>query len=294
MRDCKKMFKTHVLNMVGVALLLNVMTSCKKEIDFDYNEIDPIVVVEGRVSNEGTRIMITKSRSMQDSAHARCLAGAQVVVSDINGDHLIAFDADADCYRSSLKGQPGQTYRLSIDFEGQHYEAVSTMPQSSVILTAEFLWQPILQERLLAYEVWATDPQPDQRDYYLYRMDRTWHHPHFEGKKHTEPYRWAVFDDRGCPPGKIYRDIMCMSERAAEEDEEENWKGILYEGDTVTFSLTNIDLATYEYFSSLRAGQGGGANPKSNITGGCQGYFTACSVTHADTIVFSKDRIREL
>jgi hypothetical protein len=282
------------LLQVLAILSLPVILGCKKEIDFDYNEITPIVVVEGRVSNEGTRVFISKSRSMNDSVKSRCLIGALITIS-VNGvENKVFYDSSAGCYRSTLKGLPGQTYQLSIDFEGSHYEASSTMPQPSTILSTEFLWQPVLQERLLAYEMWATDPEPQERNYYWYRMDRTWHHPHFEGKTYTEPYRWGVFDNRGCPPGKIYRDVMCMSEKAAEEDKEENWKRILYEGDTVTFQLMNIDRATYEYFSSLRAGQSGGANPRSNISGGCHGYFTACFIAHADTIVYSKEIVKPL
>lgn len=272
-----------------VAVLL---TGCKKEIYFDYNEIEPIVVVEGRVTNEGTSIVITKSRSMNDSVKGRCLMGALVTVSADGVETVIPYDSRKNCYASSLTGTPGTTYLLSIDFEGHHYEGRSTMPAAAPVLSAEFLWQPVLDEKLLAYEVWAVDPQPEERNYYWYRMDRTWHHAHFEGKPHTEAYRWSAFDDRGCPPGKIYRDVMCMSERAAEEDEEDNWKRILYEGDTVTFQLMTIDRGTYEYLSSLRAGQGQGANPRTNLTGGCQGYFAAGSVTHADTLVFRRENVK--
>lgn len=267
-------------------LLATSILSCKKEIDFDYNEIDPIIVVEGRVTNEGCEVKMTKSRSMLDSVRSRCLTGANVVVSCDGVVFPLSYNSARDCYSSTLLGIPGKTYQLSIDYEGEHYEATSTMPAPAPILSTEFLWQDIVNERLLAYEMWAVDPAPDERNYYWYRMDRTYHHPHFAQRKPKEPYRWSVFDDRGNPPGKLYRDVMCMSERAAEEDEEENWKGILYEGDSVMFQLMTIDRPTFEFFSSLRAGQSGGANPKSNITGGCQGYFTAGSITHADTLVF--------
>ena len=223
---------------------------------------------------------------MLDSVRSRCLAGANVVISCEGIAYPLSLNTTKDCYSSTLLGIPGKTYQLSIDYEGQHYEATSTMPAPAPVLTTEFLWQNIINERLLVYEMWAVDPVPGERNYYWYRMDRTYHHPHFAEHKPKEPYRWNVFDDRGNPPGKLYRDVMCMSERVAEEDEEENWKSILYEGDSVMFQLMTIDRPTYEFFSSLRAGQSGGANPKSNITGGCQGYFAAGSITHADTLVF--------
>lgn len=292
------MIRKHLNKLVNVLRLYPLiaalmMMGCKKEIFFDYNEIEPVVVVEGRVTNEGTQVFVSKSRSMNDSVKARCLMGALVTVTADGVERVVAYDEQKGCYASNLIGTPGTTYQLAVDFEGHHYEGTSTMPSVAPVLSAEFLWQPVLEEKLLAYEVWAVDPNPQERNYYWYRMDRTWHHPHFEGENHKEAYRWNAFDDRGCPPGKIYRDVMCMSERAAEEDEEENWKGILYEGDTITFQLMTIDRDTYEYFTSLRAGQGGGANPRTNLTGGCQGYFAAGSVSHADTLVYSKEIIKE-
>ncbi len=274
-------------------IMAMLLQGCKKEIDFEYNEIDPIVIIEGRVTNEGTAVVITKSRSVTDSVKMRCLSGADVVITADGKTERLVYQPAQNAYTSSLKGTPGTTYHLAVDFEQHHYEASSLMMPPAPVLSAEFLWQAVLSERVLAYEVWAVDPEADVRNYFWYRMDRITHHPHFEGKAMTEPYRWSVFDDRGCPPGTIYRDLICMSEKAAEEDKEEDWKKILYEGDTITFKLMTIDQPTYEYFTSLRTGQSGGANPRSNITGGCQGYFTATSITHADTIVFSYKNVRD-
>ena len=283
--------------------LLVLLTACKKEIDFDYNEVAPIVVVEGRVTNEGTEVVVTKSRSVIDSVMGRCQTGAVVVVSHNGKSETIPYDGSSNSYRSSLKGKAGDTYRLTIDFEGHHYEGEATMPAAAPILSAEFIWFSMLDERMVVYEMWARDPAPDERNYYLYRINRITHHPHFMDKKsgnggagiieRGKAYMWSVFDDRGNPPGLLYRDIFCMSERAAKEDEEENWERILYEGDTITFKLMTIDRPTYDYFTSLRTGQNGGANPRSNLTGGCLGYFTAGSVTRADTLVFRYDAIKE-
>ncbi len=287
------MKKYIVLNIwLGVVLVLGVLLAgCKKEIDFDYNEMEPIVVVEGRLTNEGAKVMITKSRSVTDSVKSRCLTGADVHILAEGIDVTLNYNIAKGCYESNLKGIPGTTYQLSVDFEGKHYEGSSTMLPPAPIVTTQFLWQEILDERLLAFEVLAIDPDSLERNHFWYRMDRITHHPHFEGKDMSEPYRWGIFTDRGNPPGKILRDVTCMSEKAAEEDEEENWKGILYEGDTITFQLMTLDLPAYEFYSTLRAGQGGGANPRSNLTGGCQGCFVAGSVSRADTIVFSYSKV---
>ena len=275
-------------------ILLTALTGCKKEIDFDYHEMQPIVVVEGRVTNEGMTVRITKTRSVTDSVKGRCLQQAVVHILSEGQSEPLYYDEQTDSYRSDKAGVVGQTYRLQVDYEQCHYEATSVMMPPAPLLSAEFLWQPVLKERLLAFEVWAADPAPTERNYYWYRMDRISHHPHFQAVAPSlEAYRWSVFDDRGCPPGKIYRDVMCMSQRVAEEDEEENWKSILYDGDSIMFQFLTIDRPTYDYYSSLRAGQGGGANPKTALSGGCQGYFVAGSISRTDTIVFRPAEVKE-
>lgn len=280
-------------HLVCTLLLIGCLTACKKEIDFEYHEVESFVVIEGQVTNEGTEVLITRSRSVTDSVKGRCLPGATVRITAMGVDETIAYDAAAQCYRSVFKGAVGETYTLTVDFEGHQYTGTSTMPPPAPILSAEFLWFSMLNERMVVYELWATDSRPTERNYYWYRMDRKSSHPHFLDKVTTEPYAWSVFDNRGNPPGLLYRDIFCMSERTAQEDEEDNWKRILYDGDVITFRLMAIDRPTYEYLTSLRAGQSGGANPKTNLTGGCAGYFTAASVTRTAPVVFSYKDVKQ-
>ena len=269
------------------------LTACKKEIDFDFHEIDPVLVIEGRVTNEGSSVVITQSRSVTDSVHSRCLQGAVVTITTNGSTTPLPYDAASDSYRSSLTGIPGNTYQLDVDFDGHHYQASAYMQAPAPIISADFFWMTVIDQRMLVYELWAVDPYPSDRNQYWYRIDRISHHPHFEGKRNTEPYRWGVRDDRGCPPGKVFIDMMATSEKIMDEDEEENWKSILYDGDTITCQLMTIDRPVYDYFSSLRAGQRGGANPNTNFTGGCLGYFVAGSVTRTDTIVFHRNNITE-
>lgn len=274
-------------------LCVLLFTACEKEIDFDYHEIAPLVVVEGRVTNEGTEVHITKSRSVTDSVRGKTLPGATVVITCDGHQETLSYHPADDCYKSAMKGQAGKTYQLSIDFEGKHYESASTMPAPAPIISTQFYWMKVLEERLLVNVLWATDPRPDVRDYYYFRMDRRSSHPHVLAKikNHPKPYRWNVFDDRGNPPGFVFRDIHCMMERTAEEDKEDDWDRILYAGDTITMQLMTIDQPTYDYFRTLISGQSGGANPISNITGGCLGYFTAASICRSDTLIYRPEEV---
>lgn len=274
-------------------LAIMAVTACKKEIDFDFHEIEPLVVIEGRVTNEGSTVVITPSRSVTDSVRPRCMQGAIVTITADGITTPLAYDAASDRYCSPVAGIERKTYTLSVDLDGRHYEASAYMPPPAPILMADFYWMTVLDERMLVYELWAADPFPADRNHYWYRIDRLSRHPHFEGRQTTEPYRWGVLDDRGSPPGKVFLDMVATSEKAMDEDEEENWKRILYDGDSIFCQLMTIDRPVYDYFASLRAGQSGGANPRSNIAGGCLGYFAAGSVTRTDTIVFSRSSVME-
>ena len=273
--------------------LLMLLASCEKEIDINYHEIDPLVVIEGRVTNEYTQVSVKRSRSVTDSVQGASLPGAVISIFDNDEEHRLAYDPKDGCYRSDLTGVPGHTYRLTVDFEGKHYEASSTMPEPSSIISSDFYWLKILDERLLAYVLCTTDTDPEQRNHFLYRMDRHSSHPHITQKMQNRPYRWNVFDDRGNPPGIIFRDIHCMMERTAQDDKEDDWDQILYDGDSIMLQLHTIDLPVYEYFRTLFSGQGGGANPTGNISGGCLGYFMASSITHADTLVVRLNEVKE-
>lgn len=276
-------------------LLLLLTLSCQKEIELDYRDIEPVVSIEGRVTNEQVYVFITRTRSMNDSVKGRGIGGAVVTISSEDGTEQLVYDARDGYYRpaSGMKGIPGRTYHLDVTLDGHQYAASSTMPRQAPIVSTQFIWQPLLDNGMLMYEMWATDPEPDVRNYYWYRVDRRAKDPKVRQKQGTDAYRWSSFDDRGAINARIYRDIMCVNEEMMDEQiiEDDQLKSILFDGDTITLQLMTIDRAMFEYYQSLSVGQRMGANPISNITGGCLGYFAAGSVSHADTVIYNKNII---
>ena len=69
------------------------LAACEKEIDFDYNEVEPIVMIEGRVTNEGTEVLVTRSRSVYDPVKPFGLEGAEVTVSADGQQDRLTYDA---------------------------------------------------------------------------------------------------------------------------------------------------------------------------------------------------------
>lgn len=279
---------------IYIIICIMALSACTKEIDFDFHDEEPMVVIEAQVTNEGRWVTITRSRSVTDSVHSRCLPGAYITINGEDGlTTELTYDEATNRYFSPVPGEAGNTYFLNIFFEGVQYKASSTMPAATPITSSEFSWITMMGERMLCYEMWAIDQQPDVRNYFWIKMHRISHHPHLEGTRQTAPYSWDLFDDRGCPPGKIFLDWMLISEKDMDEDKEENWKRILYDGDNISVTLMTIDAKTYDYLQQLGRGQSHGANPHSNITGGCLGYFAAGSVVHTDTIVFLRNNVKE-
>ena len=278
-----------------ILLLLLLTLSCQKEIELDYRDIEPVVSIEGRVTNEQVYVLITRTRSMNDSVKGRGIGGAVVTISSEDGTEQLVYDARDGYYRpaSGMKGIPGRTYRLDVTLDGYQYAASSTMPRQAPIVSTQFIWQPLLDNGMLMYEMWATDPEPDVRNYYWYRVDRRAKDPKVRQKQGTDAYRWSSFDDRGAINARIYRDIMCVNEEMmdGQDIEDDQLKSILFDGDTITLQLMTIDRAMFEYYQSLSVGQRMGANPISNISGGCLGYFAAGSVSHADTVIYNKNII---
>lgn len=278
-----------------ILLLLLLTLSCQKEIELDYRDIEPVVSIEGRVTNEQVYVLITRTRSMNDSVKSRGIGGAVVTISSEDGTEQLVYDARDGYYRpaSGMKGIPGRTYRLDVTLDGHQYAASSTMPRQAPIVSTQFIWQSLLDNGMLMYEMWATDPEPDVRNYYWYRVDRRAKDPKVRQKQGTDAYRWSSFDDRGAINARIYRDIMCVNEEMmdGQDIEDDQLKSILFDGDTITLQLMTIDRAMFEYYQSLSVGQRMGANPISNISGGCLGYFAAGSVSHADTVIYNKNII---
>ena len=146
-------------------LAVALFTACTKEIDFDFHEVDPIVVIEGRVTNEGSTVVVSRSRSVDNAARAHCLQGAIVTITGEGITTPLLYDAEKDCYYSAMTGVPGVTYELSVDFEGKHYEATSEMQAQATIDSYEFMWFPMMNERWISFEMSA------QRAYVLLVSD---------------------------------------------------------------------------------------------------------------------------
>ncbi len=263
-----------IKEIISLTAFLFLLSACEKEIALDYRSVDPLYVIEGRVTNEITEVLITQTRDMNDGIKGTGLDRATVSITDSDG-YTEALQYQPDGYYRSvtgLTGEVGKGYTLSVSIDEEEFTSFSEMNGVVPIDTLYFHWLEVMGERIL-FARFIFEDRAGEENYYHYRMYRN-----------GEIYRWEVEHDRGSDGMKIQEDFFCTSERTAEKNKEEDWDEILYEGDLIELEIQTIDRSTYDYLYSLYISENTSANPVSNFTGNCLGYFSAYSTTRIQAV----------
>ena len=258
----------------GLLLFCLLLTGCEKEITLDYNSVEKLPVIEGRITNEATEVIITYTRDMEDPVKSTGIDGAVVTISYGNGiNETLEYGNNGYYYSpSGLKGQSGTTYTLSVTIDGQEYTSHSTMQNQARIKSTKFEWVNFMNARVLFYGI-EIDDIVGEENYYYYNMYRN-----------GENYMWDVFSDRGYTDGVITNDIYCMVESTSGNNIDEDPDEILYDGDIITLEVKAIDRRTYDYLYSLILNESASTNPINNFSGGCLGYFSAYNVVRHEEV----------
>jgi hypothetical protein len=125
-----------VLLMIPVVLLL----ACVPEPELDQTSYEPKLVIDGSIESGGfPRVVLSNSASYFmniDSANIRDLivSTAKVTVSDGVNEEILTLKRDDDFFPpyvyqgTSLKGEVGKTYSLTVEVKGKRYTASTTIP----------------------------------------------------------------------------------------------------------------------------------------------------------------------
>lgn len=187
-----------------VALCL--LCSCEEEIQLDYRPIEPIYVIEGHVSNEGSEVVITGTRDIEDPVLKTGIEVQSVVLSSDNGIKETLTYGEDGIYRSlSFVGIPDETYTLTVVIDGESYTSSSTMPGFTEIVSTSMRWEEMMGNDMLHLIVDVSD-KADNVNYYYYRILRN-------GKL----FKWNVVRDLDSSNNTMQFDISCMSRDKAEK-----------------------------------------------------------------------------
>lgn len=122
--------------MIPAVLLL----ACVPEPELDQSTYEPKLVIDGSIESGGfPRVVLSNSASYFmniDSANIRDLivSTAKVTVSDGATEEILTLKRDDDFFPpysyqgTSLKGEVGKTYSLTVEVKGKRYTASTTIP----------------------------------------------------------------------------------------------------------------------------------------------------------------------
>jgi Domain of unknown function (DUF4249) len=248
-----------------VTVLAISAVSCTKVIDIDLNEDDQKIVVEGFVIEGDTtqRVHITKTLNFDQSVAYPVVDDAVVTVVDNLGNTGTFTSVGNGWYElTSYPGVPGRTYYLTVVTGGKTYSASSKMPDVLLMDNLDVTLFPFGVDTFINVTPVRLD-QAGISNYYSFDIII------------NDTLQKGIYlqDDQFADGNYILQPLFGP-----------NFKKL----DTVTIRMANIDRPVYDYFNQLATntnGQGATpANPVSNFSGGCLGYFSARS-TDVKTVI---------
>ncbi|MBO4801016.1 MAG: DUF4249 domain-containing protein [Bacteroidaceae bacterium] len=252
-----------------IACLSVLLAGCEKDIDIDYHTADPLYVVEAHLSQSTTSVKVSTTQDMTDNDNDKGLTTATVYISSGDSLRYKLIHRGKGIYYTSFGGKAGTTYDLSVEVDGHHFTASSTMQDRPQMNSFRFVWQKFMSERILFGDLKLQDI-PGKTNYYFMHLYRN-----------GIGYRWAVMTDKANPGAELQQLFSCMREGTSDSD-------ALQDGDRIHLVVRAIDRAAYDYLYSMQVMDGNGTNPLTNFSGGCLGYFSAYhEITHDVIFHFS-------
>jgi hypothetical protein len=252
-------------NIIILITTTILFCSCEKVINVDLKNAEPNIVIEGIVDNSGNGASVKISKSMAFSATtpAPTVSGATVKIIDNLGNNFTLNETNPGFYtNTSLIGQVGRTYTLTVQNAGKTYMGKSSIPRQMFIDT-------VYQETVsipsntpggnasmgkIASLVYTDTPGFGDNVQVIQTINSK--------VDNNLQFGDDQFTDGGNLPFQLYPNV--------------NTK--IKTGDVIKVELRCIDRAVYKYLLGIFEIQSGNtvpANPESNISGGCLGYFSA-------------------
>jgi hypothetical protein len=267
-----------------VAVAATIFTSCEKEINLDYKNTSPKLVVEGdilwgmdTVINQ-QELKLSLSANYTGNTNPLPITNAIVIVNDGTNNYTYNHIGNG-VYRSSFIATTNKTYKLIINYEGDEYNAYETLKAGSAAidsLTVNY-FPPVLGSPEGNFiTVNTTDPL-NERNLYLWQL-------YINDQLMINP-----------SPGNIYR--------AIQKDDFFNGQPLInylpfdnfpvVTGDIARLHQLNISEQMYNYYYSIfnltASSSVSGDVPPGNIKGNivnlnkpdknALGYFGACSIS---------------
>ncbi|MDE7379311.1 MAG: DUF4249 domain-containing protein [Paraprevotella sp.] len=265
--------KLHVF--LSVVCLLFSFTSCEKELDFKYHDIESLTVIEGEITATGAKVGITLTTPMDEPLDRTLLTDASVTLTDLTAGITYNLKTDPEgFFVDPTPGIVGHNYRLSVEREGCRYEADAVMYLAVEMKELEFNWIKMPYDYVAVLQCQFFGNLSVEGECYWVRLYRN-------GKI----YRWGEVDGRSAVDGVNTYFTMTSRKDTDVEDEED----VLFDGDVIICTVAPVSRSMHDYLEALQNDSNG---PFMFRGDKCLGYFIATSPV-SESIVFHPDEIPE-
>jgi hypothetical protein len=268
-----------------IIFIFIAIVSCTERINIDLDSTYTRPVIFGEITTDTTshKVTLSKTADYFNSNPPVGISMANVRISDGENTYVLTEDVEnPGVYYTSpdVFGVPGKTYTLLVDNvdllgDGQltSYSASSKLlpvsPIDSIRLVHRLTWQGWV------VQAYAKDP-PESKDYYKFLIS-------LNDQLQTDSLSNMQITDDTFFNGSYTNGVVVyfFSER--------RW--IINEGDKITAGFCGITKDYYNYLVEAQTASrrsaplfsGPAANPRTNLTNGAIGYFTAYSISRATT-----------
>lgn len=259
-----------------LSLLALLTAACSDEIDFDYDSISPLPVIEAYVEGGGVRVSITTTRDVTDSARNHYVSDAQVLLTGPGGaEYSVPYVGDGIYSRSGVSCVAGGVYTLSVGIGGETYVATDTMAMAPEVRKSGFMWEEFIGNDIVSYRYTVMTPA-DSLTYYVLTM-----------KVNGKAYNWKDFSNYSAYDGLIEGRLICFSRDDLEGKDDSSPEDVIHDGDKVEVSIAGISRRASDYYAALDLSGSTNANPAWSFSGRALGIFAARSVVRLPDVTFS-------
>jgi hypothetical protein len=258
-----------------------LFAACREERVLDFIEdLEPAIVVEGRITNAREKhfIRLTRSTGYYNVTQGERISGADV---SINGIDLIEDSAGVYSTPINFIANPGNTYILNIEFEGKKYTASGFMPPlpdlDSITITRnrdvpDFV--PVIVYDVNAFFI----EDGNRKDRYVFDL-------YLNGELTTREFsRKTFFEDDFLIPGPVsFAAVFFSDQDIPFEDSIE-----------VVLEMRSLNRENYKFYLDFLNQTDNANNPffapppaniSTNLSVGAAGFFEVSAVSR-DTLMF--------
>lgn len=255
-------------------IIILSITSCTKIIDVDLKNADSKVVIEATMLHgiNDFEVKISKTGDYFSGDASQKLTGALVNIFDGTNTQTVTEIGNGVYRIPSYIATSNTTYTLTVNIEGETYEAISTMPEVIKLDTLGYEFQPASAFNDSGYFAFFVFNDPiNIRNYYRGTVT-------VNGEFTKGVDDLYIFDDALIDGNLIIIPVF----------------GEIYQaGDVLNATLYSLNATNYKYYETLEdimSGLNGGENaapynPDNNWSNGALGNFTTAATSSFSGIV---------